>query len=609
MSIQSLYPSIAPSLNLDFANAKTLDPRIGFTRASEGRVYDGKTFAKAEENLLLRSQDFTTTWSYVGATATANTTAAPDGTTTADTLAETATTETHFTTATAVATGVLTFSVFAKPNAGTPFLTIGLNRDATHYCSATFDLGLGTNTLTQAAGNYTGASATITAASQGFFRCTLTVTTDGTTLVRIGLNNTGTPTSLNRGFGATYLGVVTNSIFLWGAQLEQRASVTAYTPTTTQPITNYIPVLQTAAANVARFDHNPVTGESLGLLIEEQRTNLLLRSEEFDDAYWNKVRATITANTIVAPSGMLTADKVVENTELGSHYTARSIAYTSGTTYTLSVYAKAAEKSVISMGLPGGAFTSNRVVIANLSAGTISTTGTPEGSGIQSVGNGWYRVWVTHTATSTASVTTVVAGLGNSYIESYTGDGFSGICIWGAQLEAGSFPTSYIPTEASQATRNADAASMTGANFSSWYRADEGSLYFEGGIPSNYSAGFQVLYSLNDTTVNNNIQPAVNAAGDVINVEMKVGNSVVAGFYPAYTSGAAKLVFAYKVNDVNFALNSVSGTTDTTATVPVVSQLNFGTNQSGGNVLNGHIRKLAYYPQRLTNSQLTAITS
>jgi hypothetical protein len=202
MSITSNFPAIKPTLLLDFANTKQLDSRITFTRASTATYYGTQT-AKAEENLLVQSQDFTTTWVNVSATSTANTSTAPDGTTTADTLVEDTSTTIHVTSQTVAISGTVTLSVFAKLGSGTRFLTIGLNRDATHSGSATFDLSLGTNTQTQVNGGiYASPSATITAVAQSFYRCTFTVTTDTATSIRIGLNDTGTPTSANRAFGA-----------------------------------------------------------------------------------------------------------------------------------------------------------------------------------------------------------------------------------------------------------------------------------------------------------------------------------------------------------------------------------------------------------------------
>jgi hypothetical protein len=560
MAIQSNFPAIKPSLNLDFANTEALDPRITFTRASSATYYDGVTTAKAEENLLLRSQDYSATWTVTNLTPVTGKTA-PDTTSTATEFTATAANAVLTQGFTAIA-GSYTFSVFLRRVTGSGDIQIAADN--------------GTWTTKAITGTWARYDVTQTVAA-GSKTAGVRVVTD------------------------------TDAIEVWGAQLEQRSAVTSYTATTTQQITNYIPVLLTAATNAPRFDHNPTTGESLGLLIEEQRTNLFPYSEDFADAAWSKTRSSITSNTIVAPDGTLTGDKLVEDTTATStHFVSDNVNLIANTFYTATVYVKAAERTrVLLQNSSTANWTTVGVAYFDLSAGTIvSGTGS-----ITPIGNGWYRCSIN----GTFGGTDALGGLNIFIVESgttisYTGDGYSGIYIWGAQLEAGAFPTSYIATVAATVTRSADAASMTGTNFSSWYNQGEGTVYFEGGIPYNYSAGFQTTYSVNDTTTNNNIQPAFNSSADVINVEIKVAGSAVAGFFPAYISGTTKLAFAYKLNDVNYAKDGTAGTTDTSATIPVVTQINLGANPTPSNFLNGHIRRLAYYPLRLTDAQLQALT-
>jgi hypothetical protein len=401
----------------------------------------------------------------------------------------------------------------------------------------------------------------------------------------------------------------TETIIAWGAQLEQRSAVSSYTATTTQPITNYIPALQTAASGVARFDHRPLTGESLGLLVEEQRTNLFERSEEFDNAYWTKTRSSITANTIVAPDGTLTGDKVVEDTTAdNTHQITRSISYTSGTAYTYSFFAKAGERTRVAFQFPSAAFTNPINITFNLSDGSVVAVGTGGTASIVSVGNGWFRCIGTATATITASVNTAWVRLVDTGTNaSYTGDGYSGIFIWGAQLEAGAFPTSYIPTVAATVTRNADVASMTGTNFSSWYRQDEGTFYSES-VVGQIGVG-SVTLAASDATASNRLQIQRTAGNNYQNLVVVGGvtqSSVSVSGVAANVSG--KSADAFKLNDFNTAVNGVLGTADTSGTVPTVTQLDIGSRASSL-FLNGHIRKLSYYPIRATDAQLQALTT
>jgi len=612
MSLSNNFPVNSSNLNLSLANAGRLDPRVTFTRASTGTYYDGYSSAKAEENLVTYSQQFDNAiWGKDQGTLTADTTAAPDGTTTADTFVENTATDIHRLNngGTLTPAGVSTGSVFVKAGAGTRYPTIGFQSGNSAYASATFDLSTGTSTQTLSA-SYTSVSATITSAGGGWYRCSITCTTTAASAFYFALSSASTFVNGYRG-AQSYTGDNTSSLIFWGAQVEQRSSVTSYTATTTAPITNYIPVLQTAAVDVPRFDHNPTTRAALGLLVEEQRANSWVQSADFSNASWTKVRSSISADAAVSPAGTVTADKFIASADASTtHFVRQDVAVTSGTTYTQTIFAKAAEYNQICLGFDADSsqFADAKAVFTLTGSGSISViAGTFASSSITAVGNGWYRCQVSAAATATVTaIFRIYAANGGT--NSFTGDGYSGVFIWGAQLEAGAFPTSYIATTTASVTRNADVASMTGTNFSAWYNATEGTIYFEGGIPSNYSTGFPTFYSFNDGTTNNNIQPAINASADVINVEMKVSGSVVAGFYPAYVSGTTKLVFAYKLNDVNYAKDGVAGTTDTSAAVPSMSQLNICANQAPSNYLNGTIRNLRYYPVRNSNAQLQALT-
>jgi hypothetical protein len=428
MAIQTLYPSISPSLSLDFANVKSLDPRINFTRTTTATYYNGVTTAKAEENLLLRSQEFdvAANWIPNGVTISANTagTTAPDGTSTAEKLQETATTQAHWVQQVAAVNGVVyTLSVFLKAAEK----TYALVSNGTNH-AITVDLTAGT------AANATGTTSNVTCTAVGnnWFRVSFTFTALSTNL---NFYSSTDGVWANR----SYLGVAGEGVYLWGAQLEQRSSVTAYTPTTTEPITNYIPVLETAAAGQARFDHNPITGESLGLLVEEQRSNLVTYSEDLSNAAWTfKTNMSVGANYAVAPDGTLSADQIIENTSAGEHgLQAPNVSYTSGTSYTFSCYAKAAGRTILRVLFPSFAYTQDKLGYFDLSSGTVtSTSGTGITTSITAVGNGWYRLSMS--AAATVTITTTAAQLrlvSSGTTVSYTGDGYSGLYIWGAQLE------------------------------------------------------------------------------------------------------------------------------------------------------------------------------
>ena len=181
------------------------------------------------------------------------------------------------------------------------------------------------------------------------------------------------------------------------------------------------------------------------------------------------------------------------------------------------------------------------------------------------------------------------------------------IYFWGAQLEAGSFATSYIATTAASATRNADAASMTGTSFSSWFNSGEGSLFASSDLAGSSSLG--MIAELGDGTYNNRTtlfadQYAVSA------YLIQVGGVNQVAITNAVTFNVPfRLAAAYKVNDFAASQNGAAVQADTSGTVPTVTALYLGYQGGGGGVLNGHIQRFTYYPARLTNAQLQALTS
>ena len=363
-------------------------------------------------------------------------------------------------------------------------------------------------------------------------------------------------------------------------------------------------VIQTAATDEPRFDHNPTTGESLGLLVEEPRTNLLQRSEEFDNASWSKTGSSVSANSTTGPDSLSTADKIVEDTSTGGHVILQSVsALTDSTTYTASIFCKAAERSWVALTIVDKAGGLNRVWV-NLSTGAQGTTnGTVSRSSIVAYPNGWYLLSVSASTATGVGTPQVRLSMGSAdNTPSYTGDGASGIYLWGAQLEAGAFPSSYILNVNTPlgVTRSADVASITGSAFSSWYRQDEGTMFVQGSTSA--SASNPILFQVEDGTVDERIQirriGGTNRAGSLVNDGgVAQGSPSVAGFN-ADTIG--KVGFSYALNNLQLAFNGELGTTDTSATLPTVDRAFIGS-ASSPLYANGRISRITYWPQALPN--------
>ena len=204
-------------------------------------------------------------------------------------------------------------------------------------------------------------------------------------------------------------------------------------------------LLQSATTNEARFDHNPTTGEGLGLLVEEARTNLVLQSEDLSTS-WTNINTSETTNAATAPDGTTTADKLIEAATTTEHSIRQDSSSQAAGTYTFSIFAKAAERTFLQFTATGvlGSFRAN----FNISTGILGSSDPELIASIVSYGNGWYKCIVTRTTTATGALRSqwnIVTSSSAARVESYAGDGTSGLFLWGAQLETGAFATSYIP--------------------------------------------------------------------------------------------------------------------------------------------------------------------
>jgi hypothetical protein len=523
------------------------------------------------KNLLGFTQEFdNAAWVKANVTVLAKTIAAPDGTNTASTIVEDVSSSVVHRVRQPITPALSNsaFSVYVKPNGRTQ-AWIGKS-DAAYVL---FDL----DAVTASTVNWPGVVNQFTPLPNGWFRISVTNADFATTGVYVGTAVGG---------AISYIGDGTSGIYIWGAQLSNSASVDPYV---------YNP--QAAPTSTAyygpRFDYDPVTLAANGLLIEEQRTNLLTYSEQFDNAAWTKGNLSITANATTAPDATTTADKLVENTALAEHLVVQSGLGTGSKT--VSVYFKAAERTKAYIYFFNA---TDGVVVSyfDLSSGTVLS-----GAGvITPVGGGWYRCSLSRTATASDGV--YFGPCINSGSTSYTGDGTSGIYIWGAQLEAGAFATSYIPTVASQVTRAADNASMLGDNFATWFNANEGSVSVSASTTAISNNPIVVGYSTTNTSTFVYVTAGGGAgtwnnssAFQTINVTT---NNTIFKSAMAYSAAGRAIV----LNGGAVATNAnLIGTADI-----------FALGKPGGGtiqMLNGHIRSISYYPTRLPNATLQSITA
>jgi hypothetical protein len=215
-------------------------------------------------------------------------------------------------------------------------------------------------------------------------------------------------------------------------------------------------LVSSVASNVPRIDYTG--GGCPSILLEPQRTNIVLRSEEFDNASFQKSLSSVSANTTTAPDGTLTADTWTGDGASGIHYLAQSVSATSGVAYTQSVFAKKGTNNFLQIVGTTAIYDANSWANFDLENGVVGTVGSSATATITDFGNGWYRCTMTATATATASGNGFLLWLITSATSARAeiNSLATSVHLWGAQLEAGAYPTSYIPTTTATVTRNAD---------------------------------------------------------------------------------------------------------------------------------------------------------
>ena len=511
---------VVPSLDLRFAEGKNLNdymtgtPLVDHQRSMSGSNLSPGTFVNssglietAKVNLVVYSEDFSVSsaWVPVGSTAVQSTTVlAPDNLSFTYKLEEDNTTGAHrflsgtSNTVSATINLPYTISFFVK-NAGRDYVFIRFNTGVGDFVTGSVRLSDATVTQT-----ITG-TITATPVGNGWVRIVGTGVSNATGLAYPEIR------ASNSAIYSNYTGDGTSGIYVWGAQVEEGTTATTYIPTTNVP------------SAAPRFDHDPTTGESLGLLIEESRTNILLNS------------ATLSTQSVT----------------------------TSATAYTLSFYG----------------------------TGTVTLSGTSTAGPL--VGTGANdRVTLTFTPTAGTLTLTVTGTVSN------------------AQLEQGSFPTSYIPTTGTALTRSADVASITGSNFSRWFVQNNGSFYCKADLQSPASSGQAPIFSVDNSGANSRIASRRSNLG-VRNNSSSDGIDITN--FSAWNGEVKEFALTWVANDCALVDSGTLIGIDTSTVNPLstVNQLLIGNVNTGVFLtrMGGHISRLTYFPERLPDSSLQTMTT
>jgi hypothetical protein len=596
-----------PSLDLRFADNKSLvDATTGaqlvtFTRASSGTfVGSDGVIRTAVTNLWTYSEQFEIAdWAKTRSSISTNTIAAPNGTLTADTLIEDSTaTNTHQASRTqAVTVGITyTWSIYCK-TAGRSHITLSFANQFPANSFADFNLSAGTIASTGALG---AGNVRMQPVGDSWYRLSITAAASSTaTATLVAYMNNGTTIS--------YTGDGTSGIYLWGAQLEQSSSVGEYIPTTS------------TINSAPRFDHNPATGESLGLLVEEARTNSI-RNNTMVGAVAGTPGTLPTNWPFQSGGGAGLAVTIVgTGTEAGITYldwkisgtatsnTTATIAFDrgnalTGQTWTTSSYVKLAAgvltgvtRTYLSLieETSGTAFVAGEFI--TIGPPTSASLITQRGSGTRALSGG---------ATVALIRTNLSVDVSNGSTVDFT------LRIGLPQLEQGAFATSVIPTSTTAVTRSADVASISGSNFSSWYRQDEGSFYAENQLPPGNppASTFPGVFSANNGTATNQMMMYWNSTTVGRWFVRESGTITADVSASAVTAGSStRMAVRYASNDAAISANGGAIGSDTSVVLPTVDRLTIGA-QAVTAPLNGTIRRLVYWGQRLPNSVLQSIT-
>ena len=565
------------------------------------------------ENLLLQSQNFGTTWNTnpTVASRAASSGTGPDG---SDSWLQTAATSgsafPNFNQSFSFkASTQYSYSVFVKAGTAT-HAWFAARGNVSNSVTGTLNFS-SPNSLATTSNGWTVDSSSVTAFGS-WYRISITFTTNSTVsspFVYVGLSDGTVP--------ATYYPTGTpngETLYIWGAQLEERGSATAYNSTTTQIHREYSPLLKTASADSPRFEFatdGQSVGTAKGLLIEAQATNYNTKSE--DIAGWSAPGGmSVSASAMVAPNGTLTADvlTVSDDTVASGHFAYRSSsAGTSGETVAVSFFAKSAGVNHIYFYDNGVGAAS--VSIFDLNNGTIGGTNASNCKMID-CGNGWWRCVSVYTLTGTGEQLRFYTS-DNGSTTTYIANGYDSFALWGVQVEKASSESSYISTSGSTVTRASDSCSVVDATL---FSSGEHTVIWEGdtdkcGDDPNVDKRF---FSLSDTTTSNRLTVDYNDGTQVrLRNWADGGNDVAITYNADLTSGTHKVAATLKTNEAQLVVDGTRRQVDTSCVVGTGIQ-RLGVNTAFADAyqqytMNGHCKRITYYNVALSQTEVEALTS
>ena len=420
-------------------------------------------------------------------------------------------------------------------------------------------------------GSFVGVDTTITLTSDW-----VQITSSALTLLA---NNSGVQYSMSSNDA-------TNAL-IWGAQLVEGTSARDYLRTETR-------------LNIPRVDYS--LGGCPNILLEPQRTNLALQSSSFDSVSWLKTSSSVTANTTTSPSGIIDADTFAGDGNLAVHLVGCNVISPIGVA-SISIYAKKNTNNFIQLIGASTPFGANVWANFDLNTGVVGSVGSSTTASIQSVGNGWYRCIMVGTSTSASSPSfnvSLITSATSARAESNTLS--TSVFLWGAQLEAGAYATSFIPTTTASVTRNADSITRNNIYTNGLITAAGGTWFVElrnARALTRDASGNGII--IGSTTNGLSIRNGSGASLPAIFKYISGGATQILG---TISSGTSKIAFKWNGSTADVFLNGVKVVSATAFAVTNMDSLS-----SGSVDVPSFINEMALFPTPLTDAQCLALTA
>lgn len=362
-------------------------------------------------------------------------------------------------------------------------------------------------------------------------------------------------------------------------------------------------LIENVLTGVPRLNYS---GSNPTWLLEPQRTNTILQSENFNSSSWTKNESTITADSTISPSGIQNADMFTGNSNNISHNITQTNAVVSASNYSFSIYLKKNTNNYAQLTFASTRFSPNAWSNFNLNNGLVGTSGSAASASISDVGEGWYRCTMISTANST--------GINNFYVNLTSSPSSSrleanqissSIYCWGAQLETGSYPTSYIPTTTTLVTRNADVFTKNNI-YTNNYITNAGGTWFmelDNNVPLIRDSAIGIFLDssiggfTNGFIIRNN-----NSFIQRLAIEIRQGGSLV-GSYTTLTD-IVKIAIKWSASNVaNVYVNGVLRITNATFSTKNMEYLN-----GSATDVPKSIKSMMLFPTPLSNEECILLT-